>query len=171
MAKIRLPVTTLFLMLALLTSCSQEEGNTIKDYTYTTPDETSNDDTVNEPTFTVWSPLREVRVCETGSEQVLEFPDCYKRSSLAISEEFLFEWIVFHDGTGSCEVIQHFSGTWEQGSDYFLLIDGSGSNLDFYTFVERSENTLHLGNYDVDCNCDGNHAESYRYTEYVKVTE
>lgn len=127
----------------------------------------------NSEIFGEWMPVRDVRVCSSGNNEVIELPECSQRARLRYTNSE-FSWIVYGGLTNAtCENLFNYQGTYEliehEGS---LILRGENENGElnhYYTYVERPDRrTLRLGGLS-SCDCDGTYERVIQYKEYTLV--
>tara|TARA_B110000483_G_C17842035_1_gene406971 strand:+ start:77 stop:541 length:465 start_codon:yes stop_codon:yes gene_type:complete len=138
----------------ILSSCSSDDDST------PTPETIS--------IVGVWKPIKQVNVCSTGNEEIVDFTACLQMSRLTFDSNGTLNNMEYSDDTGSC--LENFgNGTWTLTEDNLSLnINGDISNP---TFFELTNNTLQIGFFDSDPSnpCDGGNLRSLFYTEYTRV--
>ena len=116
----------------------------------------------------VWSPIKEVRTCSSGSEEVEEYDTCYQKATFTFYKDgtYIIKDIDTDDN-GDCVLYEQLSGTWSLNDGVFIY------NFFFTATIEINGNILRItetSEEDDGYLCDDGSSEITAYTEYIRVT-
>ncbi len=101
----------------------------------------------------VWKLIATVDVCVDGTESVRTFNSCEQKGRITFFENGSVRNIGYSDHNGDCEMRYDQNGDWTMGNNS-LTISWDYGEVDKLTIFELSNNTLNLGYYDTDANCN-----------------
>jgi len=125
-----------------------------------------------------WKPIKEVRVCSTGKEEVQNTSSCEQKSTYvfkkhtnqSLQTDGTITITVQREENGECKNTYNATGTWTiKDNSLTLTIDG---DTDIKDFFELTSNRLRIGEYnhkDRFETCDGGNKPSHSYGEFNRV--
>ena len=120
-------------------------------------DDDSNSDSIS--IIGIWKPIKEVGVCQDGSEQIDEY---------SISEQES-EKLTFNSNGTFSGFSGFYNGTWDITDNKLYLTENGTRNV--ATFFELTNNRLRIGSIEenpFDDPCSATVGLSHYYTEYIK---